>query len=203
MRLDDGDIIVRRRLRQKMEFLADELVSIPEPTDAELEAYLGENAALFRVEPVLSFRQVYLNTDRLGERARADAAALLEELKRVGVSADPAQYGDSLLLPDTVVNERASEVSKLFGERFTAAVLELPTQTWTGPVASAYGLHLVCVDERVSGRLPELKEVRDRVRREWERERQARANEAFYDELRARYTVTVERPEWAQPVSAE
>lgn len=203
MQLDEGDVIVRRRLRQKLEFLADELVSIPEPTDAELQAYLVENGTLFRVEPSLSLRHVYVNTDRRGERARTDAAGLLEELKREGDSADPAEFGDSLSLPHTLVDESASEIGKLFGERFAAAVLELPIGTWAGPIASGYGLHLVRVDERIAGRMPELAEVRDRVRREWERERQARANEAFYDELRARYTITVERPEWAQPASAE
>src|SRR3990172_3606014 len=38
--LDKDDLIIRRRLRQKMEFISDDIVTLAQPTDAELGAYL-------------------------------------------------------------------------------------------------------------------------------------------------------------------
>ena len=62
---------------------------------------------------------------------------------------------------------------------------------------SGYGLHLVLVRERTPARLPDLAEVRDAVANEWRAVRQEEANRAFYEALRARYEVTVERPQSA------
>ena len=49
MGLDRDDTIIRRRLRQKMEFLPQDLVEQVEPTNAELLTYLRENADAFQV----------------------------------------------------------------------------------------------------------------------------------------------------------
>lgn len=43
--------------------------------------------------------------------------------------------------------------------------------------------------------MPELAEARDAARREWLAARRHEANEAFYQRLRDRYTVTIEQPE--------
>ena len=43
--LDRDDMIVRRRLAQKMEFLAEDLSTVPEPTNAELETWFKQNAS--------------------------------------------------------------------------------------------------------------------------------------------------------------
>jgi hypothetical protein len=62
-------------------------------------------------------------------------------------------------------------------------------------VESGYGVHLVLVSARAGGHLPGLDEVRDAVRREWMNAQREKANEALYQRLRARYTVTIEQPE--------
>jgi hypothetical protein len=48
--MDKDDLIIRRRLRQKMEFITEDLAALIEPTDDELRAYLKEYPDKFRRE---------------------------------------------------------------------------------------------------------------------------------------------------------
>jgi hypothetical protein len=192
--LDRDDTVIRRRLRQKMEFIANDLAAQAEPSDEELREYLAQHPDLFRTEPRLTFRQVYLNPQRRGDAVQRDAARLLAELNRAGAQADFAAMGDSTLLSPELVDVRASEVGGMFGERFARQVSQLPPGRWQGPVLSSYGVHLVFLEARTDGRLPELQEIRQAVAREWANAHRLEANERFYQELSRRYAVTIERP---------
>ncbi len=196
--LDRDDVIIRRRLRQKMEFIADDFAATAEPTDDELEAFLDEHPELFMVDARLTFRQIYLNQDRRGATARQDAERLLVRLANdAGVDAE--MLGDPLSLPHAYASSSQTDVARLFGREFAEGLLELEPGSWTGPIRSGYGLHLVRVDGRTDGRMPELSEVRDAVKRDWFAARRREAKEALYGRLRERYTVTVETPDWADP----
>ncbi len=197
MGLDRDDTIIRRRLRQKMEFLIEDLDAQANPSDEELQAFLDKNPDAFRVAPRVTFSHIYLNRDRRGESATRDAKHLLARLEAADGRLDAAALGDPLLLPHDYESLPEDEVAKLFGREFAARLTELPADRWTGPVESGYGLHLVLVRERTEGRVPKLTEVRDAVRREWLAVRRHEANEALHQRLRVRYTVIVERPEWA------
>jgi hypothetical protein len=190
--LDRDDTIVRRRLRQKLEFLVEDAALVP-PTDAELEAWLGANRERFRIEPRIRFEQVFLSRDRHGERLRSDAERLLAAL-RAGAPADRGALGDPHPLGSDTGELSAGEVAKLFGPDFARRVFELESGVWQGPVDSVHGAHLVLVRERVAGREPALGEVRDAVAREWAAERRSQARERFYRELRARYDVEIDVP---------
>lgn len=193
--LDRDDTIIRRRMQQKMEFLFEDLLDQVKPTDKALQTFLEENSETFRVDPQVAFSQVYLNRERRGEAGLRDAERLLAELERAGDETDAASLGDSILLPSDYPPTPQREVARLFGREFAAGILEIEPGRWSGPIGSGYGLHLVLVRERVEERLPELAEVRDVVQREWLAERRKKANEAFYEGLRSRYTVIVEPPD--------
>jgi hypothetical protein len=192
--LDRDDTIVRRRLRQKMEFLSDDL-AVTEPTDRELEAWLRANPERFRIPPRMAFRQVFLSRERRGDRVRADAERLLATLRAGDGGGDPAALGDPLPLPADVSGLSEGEVARLFGADFAARLFALEPGVWEGPVESAYGVHLVFVRERSPGRDPALAEVREELTREWIAERRSRAREDLYRELRARYDVRIDVPE--------
>ena len=59
-------------------------------------------------------------------------------------------------------------------------------------MTSAYGVHLVRVNERIEARDPPFEEVREAARREWLHARKVAANDAFYERLRSRYVIKVE-----------
>jgi hypothetical protein len=192
--MDKDDTIIRRRLRQKMEFISDDLAAPAEPTDADLDGYLKAHADQFRTDQRLSFCHVYLQPQKHGDRLASDAAQLLEKLKQEGDSADISALGDSFLLGTSFDAESAADVAKQFGGKFAAKLGEVLVGQWQGPIESGYGVHLVRVSERTEGRMPALADVRDAVRREWGNSRRLEANEKFYQELRRRYAVTIEEP---------
>lgn len=191
--LDKDDSVVRRRLRQKMEFLAED-AAVAEPSDAELEAYLRSHADAFRVQR-FSFRHVYLSRERRGANLARDAARLLAELIQKGSAADVGDMGDPFLLDRQFESVAADEVARIFGDGFAAQLGRMPPGQWGGPIESGYGAHLVLVTERTDGRVPALAEVRDAVRRGWLNARRAEANEQLYQKLLKRYVVTIERPQ--------
>ena len=190
--LDRDDTIIRRRLRQKMEFLTDDVAALAEPTEADLASYLQTNADAFRVQQSFTFSHVYLNPEKHRDNLAHDAGQLLAQLRQEGSRADLAELGDSFLLEHRFQSQPAGEVTKLFGEKFTLALGGLTLGQWQGPIESGYGQHLVWISERTAGRVPALAEVRDAVRHEWANARRRAANEKFYAELLKRYEVTVE-----------
>jgi len=190
--LDKDDTVIRRRLRQKLEFVSDDIATQAEPTDADLSAYLQTHPESFRVEPRFTFRQVYLDPAKHGQHLARDAARVLAQLRQAGASADLATLGDSFLLEHTFQSVPTSEIAKQFGEKFAVELGRLTPGEWQGPVASGYGVHLVLVGERIEGRLPTLAEARDTVRREWANAQRLDGSRRFYEEMLKRYTVTVE-----------
>ncbi len=190
--LDRDDTIILRRLRQKMEFLSENLAAGTEPTEAELQAHLDAHPEAFRVGARMTFAQIFLNRDRRGEAVAADAEDMLARLAGGGTDTDLDALGDPSLLPGHLQEVTAPEVEAVFGAEFAAQVAGLAPGSWAGPFPSAYGLHLVKVRQRSEGRTPSLAECRAVVRVELLAARRREANEAHYRSLRARYRVVVE-----------
>jgi hypothetical protein len=192
MGLDKDDVVIRHRLRQKLEFVSDDIAAQTKPTDADLKAYLQAHSESFRIEPRITFSQVYLDPTRHGNHLARDTAQLLAKLQQAGGKADIAARGDAILLERTFQSAPTSEIAKQFGEKFAAALGELAPGQWQGPIESGYGVHLVYVSERTAARAPALAEVRDTVQREWANAQRLDGNARFYQELLKRYTVTIE-----------
>ncbi len=193
--VDQNDTIIRRRVRQKMEFVVDDVVELAEPTEAELEAWLAEHPQSYARPARFTFRQVYLNPDRRGDALRADAERVLAVLRSTGGTSDPRELGDGSLLDHAYADSAADVVARSFGHAFADQLAELPTGEWSGPVESAFGLHLVFVDASTEGRLPALAEVRAAVARDWSYAQREEASKGFYEEVLARYRVTIEWPQ--------
>jgi hypothetical protein len=177
--LDRDDIVIQRRLRQKLEFLAEETVDAAPPTDAELQAYLDAHPEKFRAEPEFAFRQAYFKS--------ADAA---REVLAAG--GDPLARGDRIMLPEAVPLTPSSLIARQFGREFAEQLETLPVDRWAGPVRSGFGAHLVYVREHKDGRLPPLGEIRPAVERELQAQRRKQALDAMYDRLLKKYEVVIQ-----------
>ena len=194
MGLDRDDTVIRRRLRQKMEFISEGIADSVEPTDAQLQGYLESNAGKFADPAELTFRQVYLSAERRGGKLRADAEKLLVQLQAAAGPAGPASAGDPTLLPAEMVSASPQAIANAFGAEFAQQIDEAPVGQWAGPIESAFGLHVVRVEERVAGRSPTLAEIRPTVLREWQSEERRRQNSSFLAALRDKYEIRVEGP---------
>jgi parvulin-like peptidyl-prolyl isomerase len=189
--LDRDDSVIRRLLRQKLEFVADNLVAQAEPSEEQLQRYLREHAERFRSEPNISFSHVYLDPQRRGEALASEAAQLREQLNSATVEVSTA--GDVTSLEAEFTAVPPSAIAQIFGEPFAAALLALDTGRWSAPIASAYGTHLVYVSASEPGADPALQQVREVVRREWMNARRKAAIDQFYLQLQQRYRVSIER----------
>jgi hypothetical protein len=188
--LDRGDVIVRRRLIQKMEFVSRDAAPAVEPSAAELQRFLDVHADRYREPLAASLRHVFLARDRRGDALASDAARILAELR---TGADPGALGDPFLQGSAFARRTPRELEAIFGRPFAEAVSTLPAGAWSGPIPSSYGLHLVLVSERNEPGAPRLADVRARVRRDWIDEHREEADRAALRRLRDRHPVEIER----------
>lgn len=195
--LDRDDLVIRKRLAVKMEFLTDDLAAAAVPTDEQLQTFLNQHPDKFNVEPLTSFAQVYVNRSQRGEQALREAERLLA-LLHSGTSSDWQTLGDPLPLPGEFEAASGTEVAKIFGREFSKKLSGLPVGRWSGPVESGYGLHLVLIRKRTAGRTPPLSEVRDAVLTEWRTAQRQELSANLRRQRRAKYAVTVEWPDWAR-----
>jgi hypothetical protein len=190
--LDRDDLVIRRRLAQKLEFLSQDLLVPVEPTEEEITLYLKDNPERYSIPSLVTFSHIYFSSDlrtpeealRLAQRVRDE----LNELPDPPLSAP--ELGDRFMLYHDYSEQTRGDMVELFGN--TAITEELfrgETGVWLGPAPSAYGLHLYIVHHRSEPRLPVLEEVIGLVREDMLRERRETANEAFFTELRAQYVI--------------
>ena len=191
--LDQGDTIVRRRLAQKVEFLAQSVASTVEPSDAELQAFFDGDPERYRVPAQVGFSHVYFSGSNRGAGTEAAARGALARLASGAVSAaEAAQLGDRFMLQYEYPPQSRDQIRDLFGPRFAGRLFELPVDEWSGPVPSSYGLHVVRIRQRVPSRLPALGEVRNRVRLDLNEQRLRSAADTYYEGLRRRFEIVVD-----------
>ncbi len=188
--LDRGDVIVRRRLAQKMEFLLDSEAAPAQ--DADLRRYLQSHRQRYAIPPRVSLRHVFVSSERHG----AESASVAVELRRrLLAGEDASRLGDPFLRGGELPPRSEAELAAIFGDAFAARVMRLPVGEWSAPVPSSFGLHLVHIEEKQPPRLPELDDIRGAVQRDFEADRRAEVRSAALRRLRQRYRVRIEDPE--------
>lgn len=183
--MDRDDMILRRRLAQKMSFASQDIAAIPEPSARTLAAYYERTKARYATPSRVALRHVFFNRDRPGDARQAAQAALAE------AKAGGQPVGDPSLLPQTYADITLVDLARDYGPGFEAAAREAPAGAWVGPVESPYGFHLIQVQSRRAGETPPLSEVRDEVRAAWIDERRKANNQAFIRRLWRRYDVQI------------
>ena len=197
--LDRGDVLVRARIAEKMELLADDPSAGVEPAESELQRYLDAHRAAFDREPGTTLVQVFLDPARHGARLDDDAARLRSKLRSSRAGVDAGGAGDGTLLPRRLDDASGSELAAVFGREFAESVAAFPEGSWEGPIRSDHGAHLVLVLGRTPGRRVELAAVRDAVATAWRADKQREARDAFVRALEAKYRIVVEKPHEARP----
>jgi peptidyl-prolyl cis-trans isomerase C len=194
--LDKDDEIVKRRMAQKMQFLAEDVAAAREPTTEELRSWFAQNAKLFALPARLSFRHVYFSPDRRGERVRDDAALALTKLAGQPQNSKlVASLGDPFMFQDYYGDRTPQAVAREFGPGFAQAITKLSAGSWQGPVQSGYGWHLVFVDTVIPGRVPAFEEVEADVKTAWLGTQKAEAWRKAYAKIRSKYKVLMPVPD--------
>lgn len=189
MQMDRDDTIIRRRLRQKLEFLTDDTSALVDPSEKELAEYLAANEQKFRQSPTYSFDQVYFNPEKHGDDPESEVSEMLS-LIRTG-----KDVGDASLLPSSYDLVERNAVDGTFGTGFSSHLDDLEIGEWQGPIRSGLGIHLVRLKARTEGRLPELSQIREIVEREWRNEQRVSTRKKMNDRLLQDYEVEIQWPD--------
>ena len=189
--LQESDPVVRRRLVQRMRMAVSAAAREQVPTPEELRQYHEANLERFVAPATVALSHVFFGRDGdAGYEARARAA--LERIRDRGTPTEAAiREGDPFLRGHAFGPRSQRELEGVFGPEFARRAMALPAGAWSGPVPSAYGVHLVWVEAAEPARQQPLEEVERRVteavymRRERERLREV------LDRLREHYEIRV------------
>ncbi|WP_105101792.1 peptidyl-prolyl cis-trans isomerase [Microbulbifer pacificus] len=188
MGLDKNDIIVKRRMAQKMDFLAEDISALREPTQKELEDWYEAHTDTFAIPPRITFSHRFFAFDRHGDNARNAARSALAEI----ASATPAdQLGDPFMFQDYYPDRTPMQISSVFGPDFSRQLSTLPPREWSGPVESGFGWHLVYIDSIVPSRIPEFEEVSAEIKADWFAHQRESFKRTAYELMRAKYEVVL------------
>lgn len=188
MGLGEDDTIVRRRLAQKLKFLVEDTTRLVDPAEQELRQFYAANRARYQSDARFTFTQLFFNPDQRKD-ASSDAKAVLHDLETARRADLPATVGDRLLVGADFRDVDEQAVTSLFGPDFTQAILALPTGSWSGPVTSGYGVHLVSIADVTPAILRPFEEVREEVLADWRREQDHEVNLLYLAQLREKFGV--------------
>jgi hypothetical protein len=222
--LDKDDIVVRRRLAQKMSFLLQDNARGTEPGEADLhrlyeaqrnrvqsqdQASQAPNdqtqtsrTTMF-TRPRISFMQIFFSRDRRPDAA-ADARAALQDLSRADAAA-PAGLGDQIAGKTEFRNADERAVANQFGAKFAARIFELTPGSWQGPIESSQGLHLVHVTAVLPAQLRPFDEIKDQLNELWHEESRRENEERYFVSLLKKYRLVPDESvkPLAEPLIAE
>lgn len=197
--LDRDDLVVRRRLIQRVRFLTQDLAMIGEVDEATLQAHLEAHADYFADPPRVAFDQLAFGNAAGEEKTPEAAAAALQRLQEAPADAALPTDLASEVKSYPLMTER--EIAESFGSSFAEAVMGFASGSWHGPIVSRDAFHLVRITRREPSQVPPLAEIRDRVRRDYEAEKREQANEAYYQDLRQRFQVVIDEAALAAPTT--
>ena len=193
MGLDRDDTVIRRRMAQKLEFLTQDMVSPPPPTEDELKSYFEEHMDRYQQPDLITFTHVFFDPDKRGNQTLKDAEIVKTELIALQQPPQDARsFGDQFMLQSYYPERSEADVAKLFGSGFAGPVFKLAPQQWHGPVLSGYGTHLVYVHDLRKVPLPDFTEFEEQVNQDWGNDQREKLNDQFIASLMGRYDVTIE-----------
>jgi hypothetical protein len=184
--LDKNDTIVKRRLAQKMDFLAEEVAALREPAPGELQTWFEKNKALYVPPSLISFRHIYFSPDKRASNAQGDARQFLASIGR-----QDAPGGDRFMFQSSYDEQTRDQVARIFGNKFADEVFKLEPGGWRGPVESGLGWHLVWIDSILPGQAPEFDAVSEQVKTDWLAEQRSEMKRIEFEALKARYQIVI------------
>ncbi|THK36382.1 peptidyl-prolyl cis-trans isomerase [Ensifer sp. MPMI2T] len=189
--LDKDDTVVRRRLAQKMTFLIEDTARIAQPTESELRAFYDAHRERFTRPGQRSFEHIFFDRRKRSDAA-ADARQVLVKLSTSDALAPAADEGDRLLIESDVRDADRYAVAGQFGQAFADAVFALSRGEWSGPIESAFGLHLVRVYEATPGEARPFEDAKADVVERWSDEQRRAVQERYFAELFRKYDIVAD-----------
>ncbi|MBV1901360.1 MAG: peptidyl-prolyl cis-trans isomerase [Kordiimonadaceae bacterium] len=190
LNLQVDDLIVQRRLVQKLEYMQEAMGLADEPNEERMLAWFQQNVEDYRLPSQVSFGQIFFDTDKRTD-AFGDAKKALPLLLKGGPA---AQFGDQLPETPSTVALGIDALSAKYGPDFTGKILKLKSGMWAGPIKSGLGVHLIKIQKLVPGKLPRLSDVRQKLLNDYMYARRKQVLADYYAKAKEKYLVKVEAP---------
>lgn len=182
--LDQDDLIIKRRVVQKMRFLLEDMTPIAPPTDEQLQAWLSQHPERYQTDQTVVFDHHFFSRGKHGDFAVYEANKVRDMLALGNpVLSDPFP----LQAVTTLVTKE--QVAREIGTPASNTLFELPLNTWSAPVQSALGVHLFKVKERHAGRTMTVTEAGSQLHSDLIAAQREAVNSAGLAALRATYTI--------------
>ena len=199
--LDDSDYVIRQRLVQKVDFIANEQ-SVGDPTEAELKAFFETHRDEFQTPALVTFAHVFLRKEANEGESIAEPSTdvtdhrALTMLATLNNSAVPAhsstQYGDRFPYRVNYVEQSEAVVASHMGESAAHRIFELPvSDAWQGPIESDWGVHLIYKQAHLAAVLPDFLDVAQSVEMRWREEARIAARRLAAEQVLQQYEVVI------------
>lgn len=185
--LGGDDSLIRRRMRQKLDFILLDTAELIAPDHAELRQYMLQHAARYMAPAQVSFHQVYL-----GEVSGFDYEDIVAQLNDGRFEAIPPR---GLMLQDSYQAIPLEVVDRRFGANFAEMLVKLPIGSWQAPIQSGFGAHAVRLVEYEPPGLPNLEAQYDGVLQDWLADKTTHMKEEIYRDISSNYEILIESPE--------
>ena len=190
MNLDHNDEIIKRRLAQKMKFLSNDIASLKEPTDEELQEYFKDHSDKYLTPYSYSLYQITFSPDKR-ENNYNDAVEALKQYPNATFE-KMKDKGDKLPFSYFFEDVSANELGLQLGSKFPDALLNKEVNKWIGPIPSGFGHHLVYITKIQEPQLPEFKVLKMEINDDFEYDHQNEIDELIYTELKKKYKIEFE-----------
>ena len=189
--LSDNDTIIRRRLAQKMRFMIEDTTPAPEVDEAALQDWFVAHKDQFTQAETRSFSHIYLSPDTRGDNIDQAAADILSQAS----DDNWRNLGDPFIEQRQFTALSRDDTTRLFGAKFASQMFGLDPGQWQGPIPSAFGLHIVKVDNVTPMKIPSFEEARAQIMSAWQDRARRQNNQQRLKDIIAKYKVVVEEPD--------
>lgn len=196
--LGEDDTIIRRRLAQKMRFIIEDVDAPALPKETELKSWFEANIDKFVSAETRSFSHIYFSPEQHGDKIEKSALDAMGQIFLRNPPADWKTLGDPFMLKREFKDLRAIEATRLFGPEFTKGIFKAEGNNWQGPIESAFGLHLIKIDNVTPKTTPAFADARANVEAAWQEDAQRTANQNNLKKLIKKYKVDVQDPNEAK-----
>ena len=187
MNLDHNDEIIKRRLSQKMQFLSNDLASMNEPSDEDIQKYYDLHFTAYLSPYKFSFYQIVFNQDNRND-PQGDAEAFMSQINNLSIE-EVKTKGDALPFPFFFENIDADELNRQLGNDFSKSLEKIKKGSWTGPIQSRFGYHLIYLTDKTGPQIPEIESIKDDLLRDMEYDNQKQLNDLIFTELKKNYSI--------------
>jgi parvulin-like peptidyl-prolyl isomerase len=161
--LHEGDLVVRRILVDSARRLIRSVVLLQKPTPEIVEQFYAAHAAEFTRPALIRISQVAIN-GFVHPDSEARARRLLARIRAEQLDFEAAlALADETPAPVHLALQTEQGLQSELGSDFATAVMKLRPGSWSEPIPSDYGHHLVWVHEFQEARVLPLEAVRDQV----------------------------------------